>query len=1155
MTLVDNSNTGDLTLTGDLAVNGNNITSSGNIYMDAAVGGSITVGSGTLDQMFLRTDSGTAYQDIYLYGGVTFDDEAYFALGVAEDVFIEKTSATTDVMRITSSAAATNDGIDGLVISHTTTDSDESTGLRLTVTNTDNATAADDVYGMIITIDDNSTLQDDRSYGIYIDSPDNGVADPDMMADAFIVLANNDNDTADAVTHGILFDSQSGLITDAIDASHQYVVNAINIGANAIEGTYFDVAETTGAVILTRQATGTSPMTITGLADSTVADVDINTSLNQGTIIDVDYNSAETVAAALTGMSLNLRTNVTGATGINVTGYDVNMPALTSTSSTTYTGYDLSIAGAVTHSTAGIMAWRGLHVQMPNITQTSGTVQAGGVVVETGSITTGGTQSGVDIRATGVGAGSLNGVNISSITASTGTETAVNIGSGWDIDIDLQNGETIDNATDGTIALRDGNTALVAASLTALQLNLDDTTTYTQRLCHSQADGWTGVANVGDCNAVGQADYAEIYPTSPTVSYGDIVTPGSVSVITEHGQTITQLEPSGAPYQNQLLGVAVDNWEDGSSIGYDIADADRPLPVALVGRVMVHVTDENGAIVVGDPITSSSTAGYGMKATEPGSIIGFALDAYTGSGAGEIMVYVSPTWYAGNVVSTDGSSTYIADETILAAQGEADAAHPTYASYGLALRGSAWNGSSAIPVDMKIRNDVTDADHYRLSIRNIADTEVAYITNEGTLSLAGDLMIAGRLYPSDRGTTQSDKYIYYDGSSGMGGDFMRTNASGWATGSYDFAEMFPSDEVLESGDVVVFAGDGAKVHRAGGGRGDVLAGIVSTRPGFLAGENEQGAYPIALAGRVPAKVNLEGGAIAVGDALTASSTSGYAKKATEPGMIVGYALEPYEGAEGQDDIVITFVSVGYFDEDRVLDTGADSAASGQNPQSLSSLSVSGGFSLSGYDLTSIGRLVGVGEIWSIEADGTVKTTATLQTMIESYQGEKVITTAVTSPQAMITLSGSGRTQLGSAIILFEEQDPSFNDVISATAPIYVIVTPNAPVSLYVSSKDQNGFVVQTAQDDPDTTFDWMVSAYRKDYEPEEMVTEEPVMEEVILTQEITMEEPITEEISTEEVVEDDSASSESPIKSMVDESAPASEGDIIVEPLPQEFSP
>ena len=57
-------------------------------------------------------------------------------------------------------------------------------------------------------------------------------------------------------------------------------------------------------------------------------------------------------------------------------------------------------------------------------------------------------------------ADTLYGINIASITAGAASETAINIGSGWDTAIRLQNGETIDNSTDGTIAFTDGSNTL-----------------------------------------------------------------------------------------------------------------------------------------------------------------------------------------------------------------------------------------------------------------------------------------------------------------------------------------------------------------------------------------------------------------------------------------------------------------------------------------------------------------------------------------------------------------------------------------------------------------------------------------------------------------------------------------------------------------------
>ncbi|MDE1977353.1 MAG: hypothetical protein KGI84_08870, partial [Elusimicrobia bacterium] len=51
--------------------------------------------------------------------------------------------------------------------------------------------------------------------------------------------------------------------------------------------------------------------------------------------------------------------------------------------------------------------------------------------------------------------------------------------------------------------------------------------------------------------------------------------------------------------------------------------------------------------------------------------------------------------------------------------------------------------------------------------------------------------------------------------------------------------------------------------------------------------------PLVLAGRVPVKVDLEGGPIHIGDYLTSSSRPGYAMRATKPGATVGIALEDF----------------------------------------------------------------------------------------------------------------------------------------------------------------------------------------------------------------------------------------------------------------------
>ena len=157
------------------------------------------------------------------------------------------------------------------------------------------------------------------------------------------------------------------------------------------------------------------------------------------------------------------------------------------------------------------------------------------------------------------------------------------------------------------------------------------------------------------CTGTAGADYAERYPiyqeegaTEPTITYGDIVVPGTKVVVTENeaqGQReIVQLVKSSTPYQGPVAGIVSNNYHEWTSAGNNIPESENPMPVALVGRVPVNVTNEGGAIAVGDFITTSSTAGKGMKATQKGRVIGMALGAFNGTD-GQVMVQVINTWY------------------------------------------------------------------------------------------------------------------------------------------------------------------------------------------------------------------------------------------------------------------------------------------------------------------------------------------------------------------------------------------------------------------------------------------------------------------------------------------------------------------------------
>jgi hypothetical protein len=77
--------------------------------------------------------------------------------------------------------------------------------------------------------------------------------------------------------------------------------------------------------------------------------------------------------------------------------------------------------------------------------------------------------------------------------------------------------------------------------------------------------------------------------------------------------------------------------------------------------------------------------------------------------------------------------------------------------------------------------------------------------------------------------------------------------------------------------------------------------------------------PVALAGRVPVKVDAAFGAVRVGDPLAASPIPGVAMRAREPGPVLGTALEPLAAGRGR---VLMFVDRGWWG-------GREPSASGQ----------------------------------------------------------------------------------------------------------------------------------------------------------------------------------------------------------------------------------
>ncbi len=116
----------------------------------------------------------------------------------------------------------------------------------------------------------------------------------------------------------------------------------------------------------------------------------------------------------------------------------------------------------------------------------------------------------------------------------------------------------------------------------------------------------------------------------------------------------------------------------------------------------------------------------------------------------------------------------------------------------------------------------------------------------------------------------------------------------------DLAEMYFSSEELEPGDIVYATGI-MGVGKARGENRENVIGVVSTKPGITLGFDDrsiignQSGYPIALSGRVPIKLSTENGPIKVGDKIMLSSIPGVGMKADGSGLIVGVAIEDFDG--------------------------------------------------------------------------------------------------------------------------------------------------------------------------------------------------------------------------------------------------------------------
>ncbi len=497
--------------------------------------------------------------------------------------------------------------------------------------------------------------------------------------------------------------------------------------------------------------------------------------------------------------------------------------------------------------------------------------------------------------------------------------------------------------------------------------------------------------------------------------------------------------------------------------------------VALAGRVPTKVSSINGEINSGDKLTLSNIDGVAAKAVGEVPIVGIAMENFSGSGEGSIVVFVSLGWqnqlYQSLTVNTDSSTLSVGSDVTpynLALSGE-------FTMFNSVLNKLVFNATALFESKTNdthafIFNAInfdTSTDKYLLSLRSNNDPRFSVMAN-------GDVRASGNIYAASA--------VF--GTSSNPGDLAER---------VDIA----ADDIVEPGDVLVVDKENPDTYRrSGSSNQQTVAGVVSTNPTIVVGNGKTEYTAIlAMVGRVPLKVSGENGAINRGDLLVTASSSGYAmkydpKKDNNDNMVgvVGVALDSFVGDKGK---IMALVRTGWVnsryetissikDNIQQLATaqgivlGATSTVNLNVENNNGQLIYSGGdLNLQGNMLLNVAAISSKNNHWSIDESGH------FITRLNTSQGEKEMF-AIQSPTSEFVFSSSSQLIAGEAKVAF---DQTMQDMVDSNQPlkINVTLTSGEAKGIYVAEKNSQGFIVKELDGGKsDATFDWIVVAKRKD---------------------------------------------------------------------------
>jgi hypothetical protein len=185
----------------------------------------------------------------------------------------------------------------------------------------------------------------------------------------------------------------------------------------------------------------------------------------------------------------------------------------------------------------------------------------------------------------------------------------------------------------GLVAHSDTNEAIHAetqssttAAIAAYQSNRSSASAalYAKHAGNGTAAVFEGNVVVTGDVSLPNADCAEHFDVAEAAA----IEPGTVMVLGDDGALLE----SRQPYDRRVAGVISGAGAYKPALVLDHRpEAPNRQPIALMGKVCCKVDASYGPIAVGDPLTTSATAGHAMKANDPRQAFGAVLGKALGS--------------------------------------------------------------------------------------------------------------------------------------------------------------------------------------------------------------------------------------------------------------------------------------------------------------------------------------------------------------------------------------------------------------------------------------------------------------------------------------------------------------------------------------------